>query len=134
LISGFPVMPDNMLRDHRKIAFYDLTERDPARGEALFTGMGIGEHYGGPTWDDRALLVRGPAALDAKTAARGLLLSQGFAEDEIPPPLRAIARPPDYAEQVAQTTWVETPEEMEPLLPTQSDRWRRIGRFIRNAL
>ena len=35
---------------------------------------------------------------------------------------------------MADTTWVETVEEMEPLLPTQSDRWRRVGRFMRNAL
>jgi hypothetical protein len=40
----------------------------------------------------------------------------------------------DFVDLMAQTTWVETVEEMEPLLPTQSDRWRRIGRFIRNAL
>jgi hypothetical protein len=90
-----------MLRDHRKIAFYDLSESDPARGEALFTGMGIGDHYGGPTWDDRALLVRGPAALYAKTAARELLLSQGFAEEEIPPPLRPVTRPANYEEKTA---------------------------------
>ena len=118
LISGLPVVPDNMLRDHRKIAFYDLTERDSARGEALFTGMGIGEHYGGPTWDDRALLVRGPAALHAKTAARELLLSQGFAEDEIPPQLRPVHRPPDYAERVAAL---------------EEEGWTQLGLQVHNA-
>jgi hypothetical protein len=40
----------------------------------------------------------------------------------------------DFVGLMAHTTWVETAEEMEPLLPIQSDRWRRIGRFIRNAL
>jgi hypothetical protein len=40
----------------------------------------------------------------------------------------------DFVGLMTQTTWLETTEEMEPLLPTQSDRWRRIGRFIRNAL
>ena len=40
----------------------------------------------------------------------------------------------DFVGLMADTTWVETGEEMEPLLPRQSDRWRRIGRFIRNAL
>jgi hypothetical protein len=40
----------------------------------------------------------------------------------------------DFVGLMAQTTWLENVEEMEPLLPTQSDRWRRIGRFIRNAL
>ena len=82
----FPFVPDNMLRDHRKIAFYDLTELDPARGEAIYTGMGVGDHYAGPTWDDRALLARGPAVLPVKIAARELPLSQGFDEKEIPPP------------------------------------------------
>ena len=118
LISGLPVVPDNMLRDHRKIAFYDLTESDPARGEALFTGMGIGEHYGGPTWDDRALLVRGPAALDAKRAARELLLSQGFAADEIPRSLRPIPVPGDYAQRVAAL---------------EDDGWTQLGLQVHNA-
>ena len=40
----------------------------------------------------------------------------------------------DFVGLMAATTWVESTEEMEPLLPTQSERWRSIGRFIRNAL
>ena len=59
LFDYFPYAPDNVMRDHRKISFYDLTELDPGRGESIFTGMGVGEHYAGPTWDDRAILVRG---------------------------------------------------------------------------
>ena len=70
-------MPDSLMRDHRKIAFYDLTEDDPYKGEAMFTGMGIGEHYAGATWEDRALIVQGPAALEAKAALRRLLARQG---------------------------------------------------------
>lgn len=101
LIEYVPFVPDNLLRDHRKIAFRDVTELDPAKGEALYTGMGVGEHYSGPTWDDRALLVRGPALLPLKDAARELLLSQGFQESEIPAPLRPRPRPPDYADRVA---------------------------------
>ena len=81
-------IPDVLMRDHRKISFYDVTERDPAEGEAIFTGMGIGEHYAGPTWEDRAILVQGPSLVGLKDAARQLLRSQGFAEDEIPYPLR----------------------------------------------
>jgi hypothetical protein len=101
MIEYVPLVPDNLLRDHRKIAFYDVTELDPGKGEAIYTGMGVGEHYSGPTWDDRAMLARGPALLTLKDAARELLLSQGFDEAEIPEPLRAIARPPNYDEMLA---------------------------------
>ena len=94
-------IPDVLMRDHRKISFYDVTERDPGRGEAIFTGMGIGEHYAGPTWEDRAILVQGPSLVGLKDAARELLRSQGFAEGEIPYPLRPHQRPANYAELVA---------------------------------
>jgi len=100
LFDYFPLAPDNVMRDHRKISFYDVTERDPGRGESMFTGMGVGEHYSGPTWDDRALLVRGPAAIYTKHAARDVLLSQGFKPSEIPPCLRPIRRPDDYTDMV----------------------------------
>ena len=104
LLPKMPFLPDLLLRDHRKISFFDVTELDPGRGEALFTGVGVGEHYAGPTWEDRALLLRGPALERLKDAARELLLSQGFATDEIPAPLRPIARPDDYAQQVEALT------------------------------
>lgn len=94
-------IPDVVMRDHRKISFYDVTEADPSRGEAIFTGMGVGEHYAGPTWEDRAMLVSGPALVGLKSAARDLLLSQGMAPDRMPEPLRAQPMPPDYAERVA---------------------------------
>mgnify|MGYP003471833463 CR=1 FL=1 len=45
-------------RDHRKIVFYDVSEDDPYRGMAMFTGMGIGEHYTGAHWEDRALMLQ----------------------------------------------------------------------------
>lgn len=101
----FPIfsLPDNLMRDHRKLAFYDITEEDPYRGSALFGGMGIGEHYSGPGWEDRGIVVNGPAALRAKGAALELLRSQGFDEDEIPYPLQPRPRPPDYDEVVAST-------------------------------
>ena len=94
------VLPDNMLRDHRKIAFYDVTEADPSRGESIFSGMGIAEHYVGGTWEDRAVLVRGPAILDVKRQARQVLLEQGFSEDEIPAPLKPLPMPDDYQDRV----------------------------------
>ena len=46
---------NNYIRDHRKISFYDVTEEDPYKGGAIFTGMGIGEHYTGATWEDRGV-------------------------------------------------------------------------------
>jgi hypothetical protein len=93
-------IPDNIMIDHRKISFYDITEEDPYRGMAIYTGMGVGEHYSGPTWEDRALLVRGPAVLDLKYAARDLFLSQGFSEDEVPYPLRSLPKPHNYDDMV----------------------------------
>ena len=77
-IAGIMPIPDNMMRDHRKIAFYDITEDDPYQGMAMFTGMGIGEHYVGAHWEDRAIMIQGPGALAVKDAARGLLVAQGF--------------------------------------------------------
>jgi hypothetical protein len=86
LVSG---MTDDLMRDHRKVAFADITEADPSRGVAILTGLGVGEHYARFQWLDRTLVVRGPAAVTLKTEARALLRSQGFREDEIPPVLRA---------------------------------------------
>ncbi|MDH5283466.1 MAG: hypothetical protein OEW80_06240, partial [Gemmatimonadota bacterium] len=91
---------DDYMRDHRKVAFYDLTEQDPARGAALFTGEGVGENYEGARWEDRTVLVKGPAAIGLKGEARALLRSQGFRKDEIPPPLRAEPFPDDFPERV----------------------------------
>ncbi len=94
----FPAVkwPDNVMRDHRKLAFYDITEEDPYRGMVVYGGMGIGEHYSGPGWEDRGILLQGPAALSIKNAARELLLQQGFSEEEIPFPLRPRPKPVDY--------------------------------------
>jgi hypothetical protein len=67
----------------------------------MFTGMGIGEHYVGANWEDRAIMIQGPEALAVKDAARQLLLHQGFTEEEIPYPLRERPKPLDYDERVA---------------------------------
>ena len=100
-------LPDVALRDHRKISFHDVTETDPARGEAIFTGMGVGDHYagthlGGP--GDPGL--KGPGAGGAQKGPPPGTCSSNRAspeEDEIPYPLRRRSRSPsDYAELVAQ--------------------------------
>lgn len=100
-IVGKVPVADNNMRDHRKIVFYDVTENDPYRGMAMFTGMGIGEHYTGTTWEDRALMLQGPGALATKNAARFLFKTQGFEDKEIPYPLRARPKPKSYEESVA---------------------------------
>jgi hypothetical protein len=98
----FAGWPDNAIRDHRKISFYDITEEDPYRGAATFSGMGVGEHYIGPNWEDRALVVSGPAALEVKNQARALLESQGFTAEQMPEPLRAKPFASDYEEKVEE--------------------------------
>jgi len=101
-----------MMRDHRKIAFYDVTEEDPYKGMAMFTGMGIGEHYVGANWEDRAFMVQGPGALAVKDAARNLLLAQGFEDQEIPFTLRAKAKPVNYQTVIAAERSARTPDWM----------------------
>jgi hypothetical protein len=79
------------MRDHRKIVVYDVNEADPYRGAMLLMGIGIGEHYASATWEDRGYRVRGPATLQARSAVREALRRNGFRDDQIPPPLRAVA-------------------------------------------
>jgi hypothetical protein len=100
LIDNFPIAPDILMHDQRKISFYDVTERDPGKGEAVHSGLGIGEHYSGRTWEDRSLLVRGPVLVSLKDEARRVLLQQGFKEEEIPRPLRKLTKPENYEEIV----------------------------------
>jgi hypothetical protein len=99
VVRGIP-LPDNMMRDHRKIVFYDLTEEDPYRGEAIFTGAGIGEHYANLSWEDRSLLVSGPALLPLKAAARELLTNQGIPRDRVPAVLLARPMAADYGARI----------------------------------
>jgi hypothetical protein len=93
---------DNLMRDHRKLVFYDVSEDDPFEGEALFSGAGVGEHYMSLSWEDRALLVRGPTLLSLKIAARSALLQQGMANDRIPLPLQPKRLAPSYDARIAQ--------------------------------
>ena len=102
VLEGLRFAPDSLMLDHRKFFFYDVTEEDPGRGRALFTGTGVGSEYASPTWDDRGLLVSGPSLVELKSAARRLLRSQGFRDEEIPTPLRPRPRPPDYDAKVAE--------------------------------
>jgi phosphatidylserine/phosphatidylglycerophosphate/cardiolipin synthase-like enzyme len=95
--------PDNIMRDHRKIAFYDICEENPYKGMAIYTGMGVGEHYSGATWDDRAMMVRGPATLNLKYAAINLMQVQGFEDNEIPFPIRRRAIPDEYFKIIEDT-------------------------------
>ena len=97
-VAGILPVPDNLMRDHRKIVFYDITEEDPFRGMAMFTGMGIGEHYVGANWEDRAIMIQGPGALGTKDAARELLLAQGYNSEEMPYPLREKTKPSNYSQ------------------------------------
>jgi hypothetical protein len=102
------IATDNIMRDHRKISFYDITELDPGKGEAIYTGTGVGEHYVGPGWDDRAVLARGPAVVDLKRTARELLFTQGFKDEDIPDVLMPQERPANYdrlVEQLEEMGW-----------------------------
>ncbi len=84
IVNWVPFLPDNIMIDHRKLVFYDLTKQNPYNGEAIITGTGIGEHYASPTWDDRALLVSGPAIFPLKKMARDVLTKNGLKETEVP--------------------------------------------------
>jgi phosphatidylserine/phosphatidylglycerophosphate/cardiolipin synthase-like enzyme len=115
LIGYLPIAPDTMVRDHRKLAFYDLTERDPGRGAALYGGVGVGEQYATATWEDRAVLLAGPAALTLKDAARRYLKANGVEDSDIPPPLRPLPKPSDYdarVEALARKGWTATANEV----------------------
>ena len=90
IVPPIPFTPDNVMRDHRKIALYDVDEADPFRGAMFLMGVGIGEHYASATWEDRGYRIRGPAALEGRVALRRLLQANGFAADDIPPPLREV--------------------------------------------
>jgi hypothetical protein len=99
-LLGFMGVPDDIMRDHRKAVIYDVSETDPYRGQALYAGMGVGEAYASPAWEDRAVMIQGPMALTLRDAARTLLEEQGIRDGAIPHVLRPRARAPDYDERV----------------------------------
>jgi hypothetical protein len=100
LFPSFMGMPDTPMRDHRKIAFYDVSETDPYRGRAIYTGMGVGEHYIGAGWEDRALMAEGPVLLQLRNSTRQVLLNQGFEEWEIPWELQPKPYADDYQSKI----------------------------------
>jgi hypothetical protein len=97
IIPPVQFAPDNLMRDHRKIVFYDVNESDPYRGAMILMGVGIGEHYASPTWEDRGYRIRGPAVLEVRRQLRRTLARNGIPEDKIPLPLRATQ--PSTADQ-----------------------------------
>lgn len=101
MVKGLPFLPDELMRDHRKLAFYDVSEEDPGRGEGVYSGAGVGHQYSGQTWDDRSLLVRGPALLSLRDEFVELLREQNFKDEEIPAELLPREKPADYDEKVA---------------------------------
>ncbi|MDB4889964.1 MAG: hypothetical protein JWL61_1819 [Gemmatimonadetes bacterium] len=98
IVPPLPFTSDNMMRDHRKMAFYDLDEADPWRGSLILMGVGVGEHFASSTWEDRGYRLRGPATLEARAAARRVLRAHGFRDEDIPEPLREVT-PGKTAEQ-----------------------------------
>ena len=107
IVPPFPFVPDNIMRDHRKLVFYDLSEEDPFRGSALVMGVGVGENYSSPTWEDRAYRVRGPAAMEMRDAARRTLIANGMRASSVPSVLQPRAakpapREPEYVGRVIQ--------------------------------
>jgi hypothetical protein len=94
-------VPDDIMRDHRKAVVYDVSEEDPFRGLSMYAGMGVGEHYASPAWEDRALMLQGPAALTLRDAARRLLEDHGLRESQVPHVLRPRPWAPDYEERIA---------------------------------
>lgn len=96
-LLGFP---DDLMRDHRKLVLYDVSEEDPYRGMAYYAGMGVGEVYAGGAWEDRALRLQGPVALSLRDKARELLEAQGIPADRIPHVLRPRPKPEDYDKRI----------------------------------
>jgi hypothetical protein len=96
---------DVTMRDHRKIGFRDVFETDPAAGEAIFTGQGIGAHYNGSAWEDRSIEVQGAALVQLKDETRRLFLSQGYRPDEVPRYLRPLLTGADHDTSLDTLGW-----------------------------
>jgi hypothetical protein len=99
-LLGLRVGADNLMRDHRKIVIRDVTEADPAIGEVILAGVGVGDVYTSDTWEDRAVVLHGPATLGAKYAARHVFETHGLRGDDLPAPLRPQPYALDYAQRV----------------------------------
>jgi hypothetical protein len=102
IVPPLPFVPDNVMRDHRKLVLYDVTESDPYRGATIVMGVGVGEHYSTATWEDRGFRIRGPAALEARAGLRRAWLANGLKLSDLPRALQADDRQP----QKRQTDYV----------------------------
>jgi len=100
LFPFFMGYPDTPMRDHRKISLFDVSEADPYKGRAIYTGMGVGEHYIGAGWEDRAIMAEGPVLLQLRNSVRQVLLNQGFREHEIPWELQPKPYGEDYDQKI----------------------------------
>lgn len=123
IIPPWPFVSDNLMRDHRKVTFYDVTEADPYRGALILTGIGIGEHYASATWEDRGYRVRGPAALEIRSALRRALVQNGFKDADIPLALRAAPSSGQHANPGAQPA-THSPQ------PSASPEPQYVGRAL----
>ena len=95
--------------------------------------MGVGDHYAGPTWEDRAILVAGPLSVDLKSAARDMLRQPGLrAGGRDPVPAVAQPKPNDYGELVArrEEAGLRLPGHADP----QPDRLRAEAHHTAKAL
>ncbi len=100
-ILTLPVGADNWLRDHRKLILRDADESDPALGELILSGVGVGDHYASATWDDRAMIIRGPVASATRPYLRTTLERHRLAGSAMPAAVRAQPAAPAWAERVA---------------------------------
>lgn len=88
---ALPLGSDNLLRDHRKMILVDPDESDPDAGEVIFAGVGIGDHYASATWEDRAMVVRGPTVAATLRYLRATLERHGLDGARMPAVFRAAA-------------------------------------------
>ncbi len=100
-ILSLPVGADNWLRDHRKLILRDADETNPAAGELIISGVGVGDHYASATWDDRAIIIRGPAVAATLPYLRTTLERHGLTGAAMPAVIRAAPGLADRAERVA---------------------------------
>lgn len=100
-ILTMPVGADNWLRDHRKMILRDADESDPAAGELIVSGVGVGDHYASATWDDRAIIIRGPSASVTRSYLRTTLQRHRLTGAAMPAAIRAVPQAADHAELVA---------------------------------
>ncbi len=69
----------NIMTDHRKVFFKDLGT--PGSEMASFGGMGFGELYNGPNWEDRGLKIEGMAARSLKKEIWDIIVQHKIDQD-----------------------------------------------------